>query len=1689
MNFWKFLFTILASFTLAVSLNSQKVKFEEDPVVFMTQLDLFFENKTEQKTQEVLERWQKWVKDGKITPDNLKELTPLFNLMLSKKMKAVPHFRDFMQAHMYYWDQLANEAVYKDWITIATSIVDGLEVNKTKAFTDFVDFSNNFFSNWVIYDGGGREWKVDSSSFSFHLTSPSFYLKFAKTTLQGSTNKDAVMIADTKGTYNPITKIWEGIGGKVNWLKTGEKYAHLYCELSEYKIDVTQLEYKAENVVFYNNELFDVPLKGELIDRISAPANGEYKFPQFDAYNKEFEIKRVTPNVELVGGYGQHGSKAVVTGTIDKKARIKFFSANGKVILRATSRYIAIKKDVSINSADTEVSLFFANDSIYHPSLNLNYDVKGKLLKLVRDDKATSKINFMDSYHKMELGVDALEWQLDSTVLNLKSLTQIDEKPVVFESYNYYSQNRLEKYRLTSPLDAVSLLAQVLESGGGNQLPALDFAKMINGNYTVTTVLNTIFELVKDGFVYYDADAEMLTIREKTRDYIDAEKGLVDYDNLHFKSVTRKENLRLDLKDYDLLIKGVESFSASDSQSVHIFPYQRSFRVEADRDIRAHGDVIAGRMDLINSKFLMDYEPFKIVLDSIKGGLLYVKRPAIENASPDNNKILPIATKIQNMKGVLYIDDPGNKSGKKDDARYPSFESEGNSYIYYDNKNLYDGAYDRERFYFQLDPFILEGMDDIPDDKMKFDGLMVYGNIFPELRMTISLQPDLSLGFAEHLTQKGTPMYGGIGTYDGNITLSKNGLTGKGIIDYMASKSYSQDFVFLPDSTFGKADTFMVAKGVTKGVSFPDVFHSNVGVKWMPYKDSLRINDNKEGFFVFEKKGNMKGNAWITSRGFFGNGNLVLDEVNLNSKYYAYKEDAVKTDSAGVKIKIPGEDDKHVLISDQVAGEFFPYKNIGHLQPVTDTTLFKLPSHQYQTRADDIFWNGTKKTLTLSNNDERNELISLHPRQGGLKFTYNQGLLDLNKNTIEVSGVPAINVADVRVVPNGFKLTIQPNASIETLNDATIFIDTLNEFHHITNAIVDIFTKNEFKATGDYLYKSPTLPDQILHLDEIISLAEPEDKSKRNDKDREKYVPKFYTKAETDIPEEKAFKLDERIEFKGKSYLDSKNKFLTFDGLARVNVKTDKLNTQWFAFKDQIDPNNINILLENPENEEKLPLSIGVNYSNEDFQLYSVFLDSKRYAGDNSIVSAKGYLNYDPKLKTYKIGDEKAVKGESLRGTVFTLFDDKNRVETVGNLDFGENYTFIKLEAAGKLTNVLDSSNFYLNDVAMTLDFHCDSKVIDAISMALKSKAADNEDIKANTVGFKRAMANLVSEKSSASAIEFIERNNYFEKPKDLNALFVLSNMNFVWDTIDNSFRSRGKIGISNVGENYFNRMVDGYVEYIPRLNNDQFNIYFKFKDKETQEENWFFIEGKNNTVAFLSSIPAITNAVNGVSVKKRQKIIKEKDQTEQIFEYGLGTMSMKDNFVYRMDEAAEMDKEYAKAIKEGKPTPTGRPKIIRKEPEPPKVVEPAFNPFANENLPGFEQDSLATDSTKLKIIEGNDPSINQSPAEQQNVKPAEEKPFNPFAPENQPGFLQDKKPEPTPEPEAPTPAPTPAPEPPFNPFAPENQPGFLQTPATTPTPTPEPPATEPAPQPNEPNNNENSTTPAPENNPPNGPQ
>src|SRR6185369_8981153 len=118
-------------------------------------------------------------------------------------------------------------------------------------------------------------------------------------------------------------------------------------------------------------------------------------------------------------------------------------------------------------------------------------------------------------------------------------------------------------------------------------------------------------------------------------------------------------------------------------------------------------------------------------------------------------------------------------------------------------------------------PFTIDSLDNFSRSRLRFGGEFVSAGIFPDFRDTLRLQPDLSLGLVRLTADAGWPAYGGKGTFTNKVSLSNDGLIGDGKIDYLASTTTSDRFIFLPDSMNTDAKEFKNRKGLFSGVEFP----------------------------------------------------------------------------------------------------------------------------------------------------------------------------------------------------------------------------------------------------------------------------------------------------------------------------------------------------------------------------------------------------------------------------------------------------------------------------------------------------------------------------------------------------------------------------------------------------------------------------------------------------------------------------------------------------------------------------------------------------------------------------------------------------------------------------------------------------------------------------------------------------
>ncbi len=1579
---FSFLLAILMIAFLAPA-QLQAGDFSSDPKTFGEQLTAFMTKSTREDVKITVETFVASIESGTIG-SQIEEIIATCNNMQDLRMRATPHFKAYLDAINALVESGDYEKTFPAWHAIMKDVVAKTTRGNLRRFSSFAEFSDVFFTDRSLYRTSGKAWQLGEGSYEFQYENDTPRIQIMSTNLIAATKKDTVTIYNTGGIFNAFTNVWDGVNGKATWERVGLSSAEVYAELGEYQVNVESSEYEAYDVMFFHTKYFARPVKGDFKDQLSATkVSGDYIFPQFVSHDLNIQLTDISDNIKYLGGFGMEGAKIVGVGTADNKARMDFFAEDGKLALRAFSTRFGVKEGKEINSKNTQASFYFAQDSIYHPNLSLKYKIPERELRLVRENKASSQIAYMSSFHALEANVDVIRWQTSQPVVDFEMASEIKDQRVVFESFNLYDEQRLNRYSSVTDVDPVRACYE-LASGGDYRIHIDDFAKYLDGRYTKESILSSVFDMVEDGFIFYDTESDIITIRPKAENYLLSKKGEIDYDRIMLISETDQQNAQLDLETRDLLVTGVESVTLSDSQNVVLHPKSGYIKVNQNRDMEMNGTIVAGSVDFTGSEFGFQYDDFIIDMDTVRSMLIYLYDETGQRETV-GDYLAPIKTTIQDVSGTLFIDRKDNKSGRESLPSYPKFESDGNSFLYYNKKKLFNGAYKKDSFYFKLNPFKFEDIDEIQPEQLQFDGTMVTAGIFPDFEQTTELQEDFSLGFSRDTDASGFSTYGK-GRYYGSINMSDKGLRGAGKLEYLASTSWAEDFIFMPDSMLTKADSFYIARSTVKGIEFPNAHNGDVKMKWLPKRDSLIVDMGKRPFMMFEDKLTMKGKLIMRDTGLAGMGTMSWDEASVRSNVFEYSSGAFGADSADVVIKNK-EVAKVAFNSYNVNAKVDVDNRLGEFKANGENIPIVLPYNQYKTTASEFYWIMDEKLINIRMPEDTRQAYfeSTHKDQDGLKFQASGGVVNLADNSIKVDGIPFINVADAKIRPQNTQVIVRPEAKIDRLEDALLVCDTLNEYHKITNASIKIKGKNQLEGSGDYKYKAKGMKKQKIFFEEIVTkntkddkdefaeeledigeatedtettadealeeLAETATKGKKGkgkkgaeteadpeetsaeesaedtteestppedavkvveDSKKKKKAKKakddkggWYTFASTSIPSDKPFKLSNNIEYKGDAILDSRKQFLIFDGYAKINLENEFLQPVWFAFKDEINPNNIQIDVTAPIGERKDTLLFGILNDLQELRPYPAFLSKKRSPIDEFIFRASGELDFNDETSTYRIGDKDRINGKTLRGNVLTLEDANGIVKADGKYNFGDDMGEVRLDVAGHMDYSMAGDSTNMSDIVVGLDFMIDEKLIDQIAQAFRYYNADSEEID-YTKGFTQAGAQLVAEKEVGKFVSTINQYAYLpEKMKGLDHTLIFTDLEMVYDDNLLSYRSRGDFGLAFAGDRYVNRMIKGHIEFIPRKTGDSFSIYLETDKDELDGKKWFFMTYKKGMLEIISSDMGFNDMIT--SIKDKKRVIEDKKRGI-IYQYRLCPIMKKKRFI--MDMTGEADVE-----------------------------------------------------------------------------------------------------------------------------------------------------------------------------------
>jgi hypothetical protein len=1463
-----FLF-ILLSLTSIYTYSQNVKEFTNDPLKFPNELKDFFESADKKKAKELNETLIAFWNSGKLTDKEKEEIITNCNSYLKKRLKPFPDFENYLLAYKLFKESSQPEHSFAAWKKSLQYFYNGKIFRK---FPDYLETSYLLLSKKIIYTSAYNTWKTNNNDFIFAFdTVPKIIFQTCNLTctIQG----DSSIIYNTTGTYYPSSEQFHGKGGKINWNRANFDEGLMYAEFkSNYKFNIKNSHYIIDSVLYYNTKYFKKPLLGKLTEKCITKAQGEdANYPQFDSYDLRLKIPNISDGVDYDGGFSMHGAKFIGSGTKEENALLKF-NKSGKLFLLAASKRFIIRPD-QITSNRASITFYNDKDSIYHPGLVFKFYITKREIVLIRDEQGMALSPYYNSFHKLDMYFEALYWKLDENFIDMKRLLGSSAYTANFESNDYYRDYRYEKIMALSD---VSPLVKIRDYGKSINSKTYDVQSLANYmKLSADAIRPLLMKLATQGFIEYDTETDIITIKDRTYHYINARAKKTDYDIIEFNSEIKEEpNATLNLLNWDLKIRGIQEIALSDSQNVFINPYKQQITVKKNRDFIFAGKINAGRFQFFGKEFSFEYKTFKLNLINTDSLRILVQSKEVDDLG--RPKLVRCKTVIEQINGELLIDKPNNKSGNLSLAEYPILIVAKPSFAYYDNKSIWGGVYDRGRFYFKLDPFTIDSLDNFTNEALNFAGDFSSADIFPIFRENLRLQPDYSLGFVRPTPPEGFPLYKGKAQYYKNINLSNRGLRGDGIMKYLVSTTKSKDFIFFPDSTNTIAQNFEIQETQQGKVQYPEVKGEEVKIHFRPYKDYMDIKTLDHPLQMYQGKVQFIGTSRLSPEGYDGNGRSLFQGAELISNKIKFNSRTMDSDTANFNLN-DTETSELSFATNNVKAHIDLDKKFGEFTANGGGSLVKFPQNQYICYMDKFKWYMETKNIELSASGKKSEtadttqdvaiegaeFISVHPEQDSLRFRSPAATYDIKNKIITCRDVKYIDVADARMYPDSGLVVIRKKAKLDEFRNATIITNSITKFHKIYNATLNVYGRKSYNGNGYYDYideNKQVFPIFFANIGVDTTLQ---------------------TTASATIADTAQFALSPNFDFRGKVYLYSSRKNLIFEGGVKIEHACTGIERSWYEFKSEVNPNEIYIPVDFTTSagsgDKNDKLSAGIVITNDSTHIYSAFLSRKKNYSDTDILTASGYLFFDKATKEYRISNLEKLKEMNLPGNYISLNTNNCLVYGEGKVNLGTDLGRITCNSYGNGSNNLNNGDSKF-DLVTTLDFFFADDAIKSMAKAFE-EASISEPVSYNRPVYEKSLREMLGKEQADKLISQLNLYGSFKRfPSELEHTIVFSDLKLIWNTSTKSYTSDGKIGLSNIYKTQINKMVNGRIEFQKKRSGDILNIYL-----EIDANNWYYFNYQGGLMQAISSDTKFNEIIKALKPDKR-KLESEKGQKAYSF-------------------------------------------------------------------------------------------------------------------------------------------------------------------------------------------------------------
>lgn len=1431
-----------------------------------------------QETKDLVDKLEPVLLSDKFKNNYFSKMVITLNLMESKRLRAFPDMFNYVEA---IYGLVANDKAEKNFEIWHNTLDKLLDSRNSKKAEELLATSSSMFNKNILFESKKLIWGFRGGDYTFDYDKKPI-IKFTNTTLychiinKTPTKKehpvlDSTRIENTSGKYEPLNIKWTGTGGIVRWEQAGDDTT--YAEIGAYKFSMRNALFTSDSAVIHT-PYFDKPLTGSFKeDCRKTSIDKKRAYPQFISYDKSLKLKEVIKDVDYEGGFAMRGASFVGSGSNEKLAKL-IFKYKGRPFVIAEALEYELTKDLIISDNSKITINLKDGHTITHPGLNFRYD-KGSMT-LTRGNSGVQQTPFSNSYHKLDMYVDQIEWHkygrvitktnyskkkkersvdtlrtdaYKDTLLFSIPMKSRDQRMVHFESQDFFDNQLWEKMQgmgNKNPIAALFDYSYKYDEQSFSEGKA--FSAL---GYTETQAKPILLQMSNMGFIEYDLNNKMVHVKPKLENFVKAKSGQKDYDELiivsnltekrtQFTEEEKKANPALralqerdsiqdvirgfmtnyatmDLLNLNLDVYGVDRIGLTRAQKSFILPDDYKVQIQENRNIKYDGWLISGKWEIHMKDGGFDYSRNTVFFQDSDEAKLRVAPQRPE----DGNRSIRTITTISGMSGYVALDDTLNRSGKKRDRRdaegkvenpnyslYPKLKVTKKSKVFYDDPQIYKGAYERDRFFFTLEPFEFDSLDNFRESNLKLSGTLTSAGIFPDFKEELVLMPDYSLGFRTKSPKGGYDFYGQGTKYDNLIVLSGQGLQGKGTINFVKSTSESNKWAFLPDSTMGIAQ-FVNEPVEGEAVEFPDIKGDGALVIYQPKNKLLKAKSYKNPLLFFDGEATMDGTTYIREEGSSGRGYMFFKDATLASREMKFKRWIIDADTADFSLADEEVENDMAFGSTNVNAHVSFKERKGEFKSNNGEEVVEFPANKYVCKMDMFTWFMDVEEIELSKSGDAGDVaietdldlsgsnfFSVHKDQDSLNFMAPKAKFSIKKKTILCREVPHIDCADARIFPDSNLVMIRKNAKMDPLENSKIVANRVNKFHEIYEASTKIKARRDYESEGKYNYYDADSTISVLNLYNIHPDTT------------------FQTVATGKVKPEEKFRLSPEFEFYGNVNLVASNQSLEFEGATRVNHNCKAFTKSWMSFKAFIDPKSVSIpVTEEMKDLDGNPISAGIVFHNsidqDSMRLYPTFLSELQNSEDHIVITSNGVLNYSREDQEFKIATLERIENPEADGNYISLHSKSCLMTGIGKIDLGIEVPGIKFDSYGKIEFNQATQKTSLS-VSGPLVFGFDQGSMEKAADRI-NKIEDLPELNFDVLTLGQSVRWLYGKEASdeiKSDLATLPDKQKVSIPKEMKKQAVyLSQVKLEWNPENSAFQSKenAKIGVVNFyGTNLF---------------------------------------------------------------------------------------------------------------------------------------------------------------------------------------------------------------------------------------------------------------------------------------------